>query len=42
MRAVMILVVMVFLGGSCAGCEKHIKEVRARDVQIVAITPPAR
>ena len=39
MRAVMVVVVMVLLGVGVAGCEKHIKEVRARDVQIVAFTP---
>ena len=39
MRAVMALVVMALLGLGASGCEKHIKEVRARDVQVVAFTP---
>jgi hypothetical protein len=39
MRAVMVLMVMLLLGVGVAGCEKHIKEVRAWDKPVVAFTP---
>ena len=39
MRAVMVVVVIAIVAGFCAGCEKHLKEVRARDTQVVALTP---
>jgi hypothetical protein len=35
MRAVMVVVVTVILGVSVSGCEKHIKEVRGGNADVV-------